>query len=115
LFSLNRFSAAEAEFRAATQKNETSGAAHLYRARALIALNRLPDAVADLKKAIAIGGEDVKTAHRYLAGIHMENGENAEAVKELELYLKAAPETKEADQIRNLIKDLNKKRTEGRN
>jgi Tfp pilus assembly protein PilF len=115
LFSLNRFSAAEAEFRAATQKNETSGAAHLYRARALIALNRLTDAVADLKKAIAIGGEDVKTAHRYLAGIHMENGENAEAVKELELYLKAAPDTKEADQIKNLIRDLNKKRTEGRN
>lgn len=115
LFSMNRFSEAEVEFHTALQKNETSGSAHLYRARALIALNRLPEAVSNLKRAIEIGGEDTKTAHRYLAGIHMENGENAEAVKHLELYLKAAPDTKEADQIKNLIKDLNKKRAEGRN
>ena len=115
LFSMNRFPEAEIEFHAAVQKNETSGSAHLYRARTLIALNRLPEAVTNLKRAIQIGGEDIKTAHRYLAGIHMENGDNAEAVKQLELYLKAAPDKKEADQIKNLIKDLNKKRAEGRN
>ena len=114
LFSMNRFPEAEIEFQKAVQKNETSGSAHLYRARTLIALNRLPEAVTNLKRAIDIGGDDVKTAHRYLAGIHMENGETAEAVKQLELYLKAAPDTKEADQIKNLIKDLNKKRSEGR-
>ena len=115
LLFMNRFREAEIEFNAAIKANEASGAAHLYRARALIGLNRLPEAVTELKRAIEIGGEDTKTAHRYLAGIHMENGETAEAVKQLELYLKAAPETKEADQIKNLIKDLNKKRTEGRN
>ena len=32
-----------------------------------------------------------------------------EAVKELELYLQMSPNTKEADQIKNLIKELNKK------
>lgn len=115
LFSMSRFPEAEVEFRAAIQKNEASGSAHLYRARTLIALNRLPEAVTDLKRAIEIGGDDIKTAHRYLAGIHMENGETAEAVKQLELYLKAVPDTKEADQIKNLIKDLNKKRAEGKN
>lgn len=114
LLFMNRFPEAEVEFHVAIKTNEASGPAHLYRARALIGLNRLPEAVTDLKRAIEIGGEDTKTAHRYLAGIHMENGETAEAVKQLELYLKAAPDTKEADQIKNLIKDLNKKRTEGR-
>lgn len=109
LFQLNRHAEAEAEFAKALLKNEASGTAHVYRARALIALNRLDDAAKDLKRAVEIGGEDVKIAHRYLAGIYMEKGETAEAVKELELYLKSGVAGKETDQIKNLIKDLNKK------
>jgi Tfp pilus assembly protein PilF len=109
LFHLNKYQEAEAEFAAALLKNETSGAAHIYRARSLIALNRLDDAAKDLKRAVEIGGDDVKIAHRYLAGIYVEKGESAEAVKELELYLKALPTTKESEQIKNLIKELNKK------
>ena len=109
LFYLNKYAAAEIEFATALLKNEASGPARLYRARALIALNRLDDAAKDLKRAVEIGGDDVKIAHRYLAGIYVEKGENVEAVKELELYLKAAPTSKETDQIKNLIKELNKK------
>ena len=109
LFSLNKHAEAETQFAAALAKNEASGTAHLYRARALIALNRLDDAAIDLKRAIEIGGDDVKLAHRYLAGIYVEKGENVEAVKQLELYLQVSPNTKETDQIKNLIKELNKK------
>jgi tetratricopeptide (TPR) repeat protein len=109
LFNLNKHAEAEAQFAAALLKTETSGVAHLYRARALIRLNRLDDAAKELIRAVEIGGDDVKLAHRYLAGIYVEKGEAAYAVRELELYLKASPDTKEADQIRNLIKDLNKK------
>ena len=109
LFSLNKHAEAETHFAAALAKDEASGSAHLYRARALIGLNRLDDAAKDLKRAIEIGGDDVKLAHRYLAGIYVEKGEHAEAVKQLELYLKASPGSKESEQIRNLIKDLNKK------
>ena len=109
LFQLDKFTEAEAAFSLALLKNEASGTAHIYRARTLIALNRLDDAIKNLKRAVQIGGEDVKVAHRYLAGIYMEKGENAEAVKELELYLKTGSAAKEADQIKNLIKELNKK------
>ncbi len=109
LFQLNKYADAEAEFAAALLKNETSGAAHVYRARSLIALNRLDDAAKSLKRAVEIGGDDVKIAHRFLAGIYIEKGDRVEAVKELELYLKASPTTKESDQIKNLIKELNKK------
>jgi Tfp pilus assembly protein PilF len=109
LLNLNRHAEAEAQFSAALLKNEASGAAHLYRARALIGLNRLDDAAKDLNRAVEIGGDDVKLAHRYLAGIYMEKGDNVEAVKQLELYLKVSPASKETDQIKNLIKDLNKK------
>jgi tetratricopeptide (TPR) repeat protein len=94
---LNRHAEAEPHFTAALVKNEASGATHLYRARALIGLNRLDDAAKDLVRAIEIGGEDVKLAHRYLAGIHLEKGENAEAVKQLELYLKASPSSKDQE------------------
>jgi tetratricopeptide (TPR) repeat protein len=109
LFSLNKYAEAEAEFTSALMKNGTSGTAYIYRARSVIALNRLDDAVKDLKRAIEIGGDDVKIAHRFLGGIYVEKGEAAEAVKELELYLKASPTTKESEQIKNLIKELNKK------
>ena len=109
LFSLNKHAEAETQFAAALAKNEASGTAHLYRARALIGLNRLDDAAVDLKRAIEIGGDDVKLAHRYLAGIYLEKGENVEAIKQLELYLQVSPGSKETDQIKNLIKELNKK------
>ena len=109
LFSLNKPAEAETHFAAALARNEASGSAHLYHARALIGLNRLDDAAKDLKRAIEIGGDDVKLAHRYLAGIYVEKGENAEAVKELELYLKASPNSKETEQIKNFIKELSKK------
>jgi Tfp pilus assembly protein PilF len=109
LFSLNKYAEAEAEFAAALLQNEISGVAHVYRARALIALNRLDDAAKNLKRAVEIGGDEVKIAHRFLAGIHIENGEPVEAVKQLELYLKAAPNSKESEQIKNLIKELRKK------
>ena len=109
LFHLTKYGEAETEFAVALLKNEASGPAHLYRARALIALNRLDDAAKDLKRAVEIGGDDVGLAHRYLAGIYVEKGETVEAVKELELYLKANPNTKETEQIKNLIKELNKK------
>jgi len=109
LFNLKRHAEAEPHFTAALAKKEASGATHLYRARALIGLNRLDDAAKDLIRAIEIGGEDVKLAHRYLAGIYLEKGENVEAVKQLELYLIVSPSSKETDQIKNLIKELNKK------
>lgn len=109
LFSLNKPAEAETHFAAALAKTETSGTAHLYRARALIALNRLDEAAKDLIRAIEIGGDDVKLAHRYLAGIYLEKRENVEAVKQLELYLKVSPDSKDAEQIKNLIKELNKK------
>jgi len=109
LFSLNKPAEAERHFAAALANTETSGTAHLYHARALIGLNRLDEAEKDLVRAIEIGGDEVKLAHRYLAGIYVEKGQNVEAVKQLELYLIVSPDSKEADQIKNLIKELNKK------
>ena len=53
-------------------------------------MKQFDEAAKDLKRAIEIGGDDVKLAHCYLAGISVEKGDNAEAVKQLELYLKVS-------------------------
>jgi Flp pilus assembly protein TadD len=110
LLRLKRFVQAEVELHKATDGNETSGQAHLYRARALIGMGRLDEAEKELNKAVAIGGDDMAVARRYLGGIYMQRGENAKAIRELEQYLKSAPESKETTQIRLLISELQAKR-----
>ncbi len=109
LVGLRKFAEAEAVLQKATHLKDNSGPAHLYRARALIGLNRLDEAAKDLKRALSIGGDDVVAAHRYLGGIYMERGENVKAVEELELYLKLSPDSQEKDRIKALVKDLNLK------
>ncbi|MEP7342512.1 MAG: tetratricopeptide repeat protein [Acidobacteriota bacterium] len=50
-----------------------------------------------LKKAIALGGNQVAEVHFYLASIYNKQGKYAEAVKELEIYLK---EGKDIDRVK---------------
>jgi Flp pilus assembly protein TadD len=110
LLRLKRFEQAEVELHKATRSNEASGPAHLYRARALIGIGRLDDAEKELNRAIAIGGDDMAVARRYLGGIYMQRGENAKAIRVLEQYLKSVSESKETIQIRLLISELQEKR-----
>jgi Flp pilus assembly protein TadD len=110
LLGLKRFEQAEVELHKATDSNEASGPAHFYRARALIGLGRLDEAEKELNKAIAIGGDDMAVARRYLGGIYMQKGENAKAIRVLEQYLKSVSESKETIQIRLLISELQRKR-----
>ena len=60
----------------------------------------------ELRRAVALGGNDAKMAHRYLGVIYIERGEHARAVEALETYLRLEPKAKEAAQIREIIKDL---------
>ena len=110
LLGLKRFVEAEVELHKATEGYENSGPVHLYRARALIGIGRLDEAEKELNKAIAIGGDDVAVARRYLGGIYMQRGEDAKAIRVLERYLKSVSESKETVQIRLLISQLQEKR-----
>lgn len=110
LLQLRRFEQAEVELHKATHSNEASGPAHLYRARAHIGLARFDDAEKELTKALAIGGDDVAVARRYLGGIYMQRGENTKAIRVLEQYLKSVSESKETIRIRLLIIELQQKR-----
>jgi Tfp pilus assembly protein PilF len=110
LLQLKRFAAAEVEFSKTIHSNDASAPAHFYRARALIGLRRLDEAEKDLNRALALGGNDMLIARRYLGGIYLEKGENEKAIRVLEQYLKSVSQSTDTIQIKQLISELQKKK-----
>jgi Flp pilus assembly protein TadD len=106
LFQQKKYAEANTELDLALKKNEASSTAHYFKGRVLIALQRYDDAVIEFQRVVAIGGEEVSLAHRFLGGLYVQKGDNARALSELQTYLKLQPDSKEADQIKELIKKL---------
>ncbi len=83
---------------------------HLYLGLAQLKTERLSEAETHLKRAIEIGGERVPVdVHMYLAECYDKNKRYKEAADELELFLKLAPDARDAANIRNLITKLRAK------
>jgi Tfp pilus assembly protein PilF len=97
---------AATELQRATQKDSSSAAAHLHLGRAFINLGVYPKAEKELQQAVNLGGDEVTEAHRYLAAVYIETRENVRAATELEKYLSLSPKAKDADKIRDIIKQL---------
>lgn len=106
LMQKKEFVGAEAELRRATELKDSSTAAHLYRGKAFIKLGKYLEAEKELQRVINLGGDDVAMAQRYLGAIYIEQKKNAQAVEALEKYLSLAPKAKDADQIREIVKQL---------
>ncbi len=104
-----RFADADRELlKAITLRNDLA-TAHLYRGRALIRLSKFDDAEAELNRTVTLGGNASVTAYRYLGALYSERGEKEKAIAALEKYLKLAPNAKDADQVRGVIKQLSDK------
>ena len=106
LLQQKKFAEAEAELRAALEREQTSAYAHLYRGRALIGLRRDEEAEQEMLTAIKLGGDEMKIAHRYLGAIYNERGDTARAIASLETYLRLDPNARDAAQVRQIIEDL---------
>lgn len=106
LVRLNRYAEAETQLRLALKQNDQSAVGHYYLGRSLAYLGRYDNAEVELNLALAFGGEEMKEAHRYLAAIYSARGKSKRAIAELETYLKLAPTTPDADQLRQLIAKL---------
>jgi Tfp pilus assembly protein PilF len=106
LVRLNRFAEAVPQLRAAIKQKEQSAVGHFYLGRALAYQQRYDDAIVELNRALQLGGEELKEGHRYLAAIYNQKGDKQRAISELETYLKLAPNSKDADHLRELIRDL---------
>ena len=100
---------AEVELRSAIEKNESSPPAHEYRGRALIGLHRLEEAEKELQRALTLGGDQAVNSHRYLGAVYMQLGDDPRAIKELQEYLRLQPNVKDAEQIRQIIRELSAK------
>jgi tetratricopeptide (TPR) repeat protein len=106
LVGLKQFKEAELELRNALKLRDQSALGHYYLGCALANLNRFDEAEEELTRAVTLGGDEVKEAHRYLAGIYNARGDREHAIAELETYLRLAPTSQDAEHIRQLIQQL---------
>lgn len=106
LVLLKQFKEAEPELRSALQTKDQSALGHYYLGLALVNLRRYDEAEPELTRAVALGGDEVKEAHRYLAGIYNNRGDSLRAIAELETYLRLAPTSPDAEHLRQLIRQL---------
>lgn len=106
LMQKKQYVEAEAEFRRATELKDSSTVAHLYRGKAFIKLGQYAEGEKELLRVISLGGEDVAMAQRYLGAIYIEQKKKAQAVEALEKYLSLAPKARDAEQVREIVKQL---------
>lgn len=83
---------------------------HFYLGLALIKTGKGTEAESHLKRSYEIGGNNIPAdVHMHLAQQYSNNKKYKEAADELELFLKKAPDARDAENIRNIIKQLREK------
>ena len=60
----------------------------------------------ELQAAIKLGGPEMKEAHRVLSIIYGARGDNKKSLKELEAYVKLAPDATDIEQLKARIAQL---------
>ncbi len=105
LVQMKRFEDAESVLRNAVKMKE-SAIGHYFLGLALANLGRFDEAEKELVSAVKLGGDEMKEAHRYLAIIYNTRGDKKRATDELETYLRLVPTAPDAEQLRNVIKQL---------
>jgi Flp pilus assembly protein TadD len=99
----NRYPEAEVVLRSAIKLDEKSPVARYFLGQALGRQGNFTEAVTELNEAIRLGGAEMKEAHRLLAIVYNVLDEKGKAADELEKYLKLAPDTADAEQLRAAI------------
>ncbi len=102
---MKRYGEAVPILRKALTKNDQSAVGHYFLGQALANLGLFADAEKELQLSLKLGNEDMKEAHRLLAIIYANRGDKKQAADELEAYLKLAPDTPDAESLRNKIRE----------
>lgn len=103
---MKRYGESVPVLRKALKANEQSAVAHYFLGQSLANLGLFSDAEKELLRALQLGKEEMKEAHRILAIIYSARGAKKEAADELEAYLKLAPNTPDAEKIKDQIRKL---------
>jgi len=101
---MGKFNLAVPELQTALKQKDQSANGHLYLGQALANLGRFAEAEVQLTRAIELGGDEMKDAHRFLGAIYLQRGEREKGVAEFETYLRLAPKAKDAEQVRQMIR-----------
>lgn len=101
---MGKYNLAVPELQTALKQKDQSAIGHLYLGQSLAILGRFSDAEIHLARAIELGGDEVKDAHRFLGAIYFQRGEREKGVTEFETYLRLAPKAKDAEQVREMIR-----------
>src|SRR6266850_2656888 len=105
-FMMKRYGEAVPILRKALAKNDQSAVGHYFLGQALANLGLFEDAEKELLASLKLGNEKMKEAHRILAIIYASRGAKKQAADELEAYLKSAPDTPDAEKIKDKIRQL---------
>jgi len=105
-FMMKRYGEAAPILRKALAKDDQSAVGHYFLGQALANLGRFEEAEKELLASLELGKERMKEAHRLLAIIYTSRGAKTQAVAQLEAYLKLAPDTPDAEQLRATIRKL---------
>lgn len=80
--------------------------AHLFRGKSLIHLRNYAEAEKELQIVVKVGGDGLAMAYRFLGALYNERGESKLAIEALEKYLSLAPQAKDAESVREIVKQL---------
>jgi Flp pilus assembly protein TadD len=103
---LKRYGEAVPILRKALKSDDQSAVGHYFLGQSLANLGLFDDAEKELLTSLKLGKEEMKEAHRILAIIYASRGEKVKAAEELETYLKIAPDTRDAEKLKEQIKRL---------
>lgn len=109
---MGKFETAVTELDHSLKQREQSANGHFYLGQALANLGRFDEAAGHLSRAVELGGDEMKDAHRFLGVIYLRQGDRERGVTELETYLKLSPNSRDADQIRQIIRQNQKARND---
>ena len=101
----------ERELRRAEELKDDSVMAHLYHGRVLIRLRNFDEAEKELRRTLSLGGSSSVMAYRYLGALYSEKRETSKAIEALENYLKHAPNAKDSEQVKGIIRQLREQPT----
>ena len=101
-----RYAEAEVLLREVVKVKKDLAVGHYFLGQAVANLGNFDEAEKELLKAIELGGDEMKEAHRLLAIIYSSRGDKANTITQLETYLRLVPTTPDAEQLRSVIRKL---------
>ena len=103
---MKRYGEAVPILRKAVKKNDQSAVGHYFLGQALANLGLFEEAEKELLASLALEKEEMKEAHRLLAIIYTSRGATKQAADQLEAYLKLAPDARDAEKLKDKIRQL---------